>query len=217
MPSERTTTAFEWSRYADATLAGLSVLIPVPFMDDAFEAFFRRRIPAAVARSRDRALPAEVRAVLGEGDGGLGCATLPLRLTLGLLKRLSRKLLYFLTVKSATDRLSLYWSRAFLIDHMLMAGHLETAASARVARTALDEVLTTVDGPLPRLARQVVASSRNVWPALRRARRGEEAEEVRQVRSQMEGHWTEAAADLRSLAARYDAAYARLSGAGRTA
>lgn len=212
MPSERTT-AFEWSRYADATLAGLSVLIPIPFIDDAFEAFFRKRIPGAVARSRGHALPADVRAVLGEGDGGGGCATIPIRLTLGLLKRLSRKLLYFLTIKSATDRLSQYWSRAFLIDHMLMAGHLENAASAQVARRALDEVLTTTPGPLPRIARQVIASTRNVWPTLRRVRRGEEAEEMRQVRSQMEGHWDEAAGDLRSLAARYDAAYARLGGA----
>jgi hypothetical protein len=215
MPSERST-AFEWSRYADATLAGLSVLVPIPFVDDAFEAFFRKRIPGAVARARGRAIPADVRAVLGEGDGGGGCATIPIRLTLGLLKRLSRKLLYFLTIKAATDRLSHYWSRAFLIDHMLVSGHLENAASARVARRALDEVLTTVAGPLPRLARQVIASTRNVWPALRRARRGEEAEEMREVRSQMEGHWDEAAGDLRTLAARYDAAYARLGGAGGT-
>jgi hypothetical protein len=215
MPSERTT-AFEWSRYADATLAGLSVLVPIPFVDDAFEAFFRKRIPGAVARARGRALPADVRAALAEGDGGGGCATIPIRLTLGLLKRLSRKLLYFLTIKAATDRLSHYWSRAFLIDHMLVSGHLENAASARVARQALDEVLTTVAGPLPRLARQVIASTRNVWPALRRARRGEDAEEMREVRSQMEGHWDEAAGDLRSLAARYDAAYARLGGAGQT-
>jgi hypothetical protein len=214
MPSERTT-AFDWSRYADATLAGLSVLIPIPFMDDAFEAFFRARIPGAVARSRGRTLPNGVRAALAEGDGRSGCATLPLRLTLGLLKRLSRKILYFLTIKSATDRLSHYWSRAFLIDHMLVSGHLEDAASARVARSAMDEVLTTIGGPLPRLARQVIASTRNVWPALRRARRGEDAEEVRQVRDQVEGHWSEAADDLRSLAARYDAAYARLGGAGR--
>ena len=213
MPSERTT-AFEWSRYADATLAGLSVLIPIPFMDDAFEGFFRGRIPGAVARSRDRVLPDDVRAVLGEGNGGRGWAAIPLRLTLGLAKRLSRKVLYFLTIKTAADRLNQYWSRAFLIDHMLMAGHLETAASARAGRRALDEVLTTAPGPLPRLARQVIASTRNVWPALRRARRGEEPEEVRQVRSQMEGQWTEAAADLRSLAGRYDAAYARLNGAG---
>lgn len=214
MPSERTP-AFDWARYADATLAGLSVLVPVPFVDDAFEAFFRRRIPGAVARSRGRTLPDDVRAVLGEGEGGWGCATLPLRLTLGLLKRLSRKLLYFLTIKAATDRLSHYWARAFLIDHMLLSGHLESAAQARVARRAMDEVLTTVAGPLPRLARQVIASTRNVWPALRRARRGEEAEEVRQVRSELEGHWAEAAADLRSLAARYDAAYARLGGAAQ--
>lgn len=211
MPSERPT-AFEWSRYADATLAGLSVLVPIPFLDDAFEGFFRRRIPGAVARSRGETLPADVRAVLGEGEG-LGCATLPLRLTLGLLKRLSRKLLYFLTVKAATDRLSHYWSRAFLIDHMLLAGHLESVESARVARRAMDEALTTVAGPLPRLARQVVASTRNVWPSLRRARRGEESDEVRQVRSELEGHWAEAAGDLRSLAARYDAAYARLDDA----
>lgn len=212
MPAERST-AFEWSRYADATLAGLSVLIPIPFVDDAFEAFFRRRIPGAVARSRGRTIPDDVRAVLAEGDGRSGCATIPLRLTLGLLKRLSRKLLYFLTIKSASDRLSHHWHRAFLIDHMLMSGHLESAASARVARAALDEVLTTTAGPLPRIARQVIASTRNVWPALRRARRGEESEEVRQVRDELEGHWTEAAADLRSAAARYDAAYARLSGA----
>jgi hypothetical protein len=213
MPSERTT-AFEWSRYADATLAGLSVLVPIPFLDDAFEAFFRKRIPGAVARSRGRTIPDDVRAVLGEGDASRwGCAAIPIRLTLGLLKRLSRKILYFLTIKTATDRLSQYWSRAFLIDHMLMAGHLESAASARVARQALDEVLATTAGPLPRVARQVIASTRNVWPALRRARRGEESEEMRQVRTEMEGHWGEAAGDLNSLAARYDAAYARLGGA----
>src|SRR5687767_4928057 len=102
MPDARTTD-FDWSRYADATLAGLSVLIPIPFVDDAFEAFFRKRIPGAVAQSRGRALSGEVRAVLEEEDAvGSGCATLPARLVIGLFKRLSRKLLYFLTVKQAT-------------------------------------------------------------------------------------------------------------------
>lgn len=212
MPSERTT-SFDWSRYADATLAGLSVLIPIPFLDDAFESFFRRRIPGAVARSRGRTLPDDVRAVLSEGEGGWGCAALPVKLTLGLLKRLSRKILYFLTIKSATDRLSQYWSRAFLIDHMLVSGHLENVSSARVARRALDEVLANTAGPFARIARQVVDGARNVWPALRRARRGEEPAEVRQARAQLEGRWDDAADDLRSLAGRYDAAYARLGGA----
>ncbi|HEY0152685.1 MAG TPA: hypothetical protein VGB92_11865 [Longimicrobium sp.] len=213
MPDERTT-AFEWSRYADATLAGLSVLIPVPFVDDAFEGYFRRRIPGAVARSRGRSLPGEVRAALDEEDaaGRSGCATLPLRLTLGLLKRLSRKLLYFLTVKTATDRLSHYWYRAFLLDHMLASGHLDDAAGARVAHRAMEQVLAATRGPLPQVARQLVSSSRNVWSALRLARRGKDSEEVREVRSQLELRWSEIAEQLGSVAARYDEAYARVSG-----
>jgi hypothetical protein len=211
MPDERTT-AFEWSRYADATLAGLSVLIPVPFMDDAFEGYFRRRIPGAVARSRGRALPAEVRAALDAEDaaGRSGCATLPLRLTLGLLKRLSRKLLYFLTVKTATDRLSHYWYRAFLLDHMLASGHLDDAAGARVAHRAMEQVLAATAGPLPQVARQLVTSSRNVWSALRLARRGKDSEEVREVRNQLELRWSEIAEQLGAVAVRYDEVLARL-------
>jgi hypothetical protein len=211
MPDDRTT-AFEWSRYADATLAGLSVLIPVPFADDAFEAFFRRRISGAVARARGRELPAEVRAVLDERESaGGGWASIPVRLTVGGLKRLSRKLLYFLTVKTATDRLAYYWYRAFLMDHMLEAGHLDDAATARVASRAMEEVLATTRGPLPHLARQLVASSRGVWPALRQVRQGREAPEVQRLRAQLQGGWGEIAGQLGSVATRYDEAYARLS------
>lgn len=212
MPDARTTD-FDWSRYADATLAGLSVLIPIPFVDDAFESFFRKRIPRAVARSRGRAIPGDVRAALEEEDGGRGgCATLPLRLTVGLLKRLSRKLLYFLTVKQATDRLSYYWYRAFLVDHMLASGHLDSTDSARAAHRAMDQLLANTAGPLPRMAQQVVAGMRNVWPALRSARRGEESDEVRQTRNQLERRWNELSEHLNAVAARYDEAYARQRG-----
>jgi len=211
MPDARTTD-FEWSRYADATLAGLSVLIPVPFVDDAFEAYFRGRIPGAVARSRGRTLSDEVRAGLGQEAGKGGWATLPARLVIGVSKRLSRKLLYFLTVKQAADRLGYYWHRAFLVDHMLAAGHLESADSARVAHQAMEELLATTEGPLPRLAREVVAQTRNVWPALRRARRGEEPDEVRETRNRLERRWSELAEHLRGVAARYDEAYARKRG-----
>ncbi|HEX6038427.1 hypothetical protein [Longimicrobium sp.] len=209
MPDTRTD--FDWSRYADATLAGLSVLVPIPFVDDAFEAFFRKRIPGAVARSRGRTISGDVRAALEEEDAarGGGCAALPLRLVIGLFKRLSRKLLYFLTVKQATDRLSYYWYRAFLLDHMLAAGHLDNPDQARVAHGAMEEVLARTGGPLPQVARQVVTQMRHVWPALRRARRGEEAEEVRQTRTQLEGRWGEIAQHLDALAARYDQAYAK--------
>ena len=42
---------FDWRIYADATCAGLSVLIPLPFVDTAFETVFRRRIPGTIARA----------------------------------------------------------------------------------------------------------------------------------------------------------------------
>lgn len=208
MPDARTTD-FEWSRYADATFAGLSILIPIPFVDDAFEGFFRGRIPWAVARSRGRTLPNDVRATLSEEAGGGGCAALPARLVLGLFKRFSRKLLYYLTVKEAADRLSYYWYRAFLVDHMLAAGHLESAESARVARRVMDELLATSPAALPLVAQQVVAQMRHVGPVLRRARRGEETDEVRQTRNLLERRWNDVAEHLDSLAARYDAAYAQ--------
>jgi hypothetical protein len=213
MPDARMTD-FDWSRYADATLAGLSVLIPIPFVDDAFEAFFRKRIPGAVADSRSRTLSREVRAVLEEEDaaGRGGCAALPARLAVGLFKRLSRKLLYFLTVKQAADRLSYYWYRAFLMDHMLASGHLDSTDSARTAHQAMEDLLATTARPLPRLAQQMVAQMHNVWPALRRARRGEESDEVRQTRNLLERRWTELAEHLGGVAARYDEAYARKRG-----
>ncbi len=213
MPEVRTD--FDWSRYADATLAGLSVLIPLPFVDDAFETFFRKRIPGAVAQSRGRAISSEVRAVLEEQDAARrgGCATLPGRLVIGLFKRLSRKLLYFLTVKQASDRLSHYWYRAFLMDYMLAAGHLEDAGSARVAHQVMEQVLASTPAPLPRLTRQMVMQIHHVWPALRRARQGEEPEEVRQTRNLLERRWNEVAEHLGEVAARFDEVYARKRGA----
>lgn len=212
MPEVRTD--FDWSRYADATLAGLSRLIPIPFVDDAFETYFRKRIPAAVARSRGSTLSSEVRAALEEQDAASrgGCAALPARLVIGLFKRLSRKLLYFLTVKQATDRLSYYWYRAFLVDYMLASGHLESTASARTAHQVMDEVLATTRGPLPQLAQQMVAQMHHVWPTLRRARQGEEPDEVRQSRNLLERRWNEVAEHLNALAASYDEAYARKRG-----
>ena len=39
---EKVTTDFDWLVYSDATFAGLSVLIPVPFLDALMEEYFRR-------------------------------------------------------------------------------------------------------------------------------------------------------------------------------
>ncbi len=203
---------FEWSMYADATLAGLSVLIPVPFLDNVFEAFFRRRMPSGVARSRGRVLPNAIKAELSRSSKGwlTTCLTLPLTLTIGLVQRLSRKLLYFLTIKEATDKLSYYWQRAFLLDYMLAAGHLETEASARIARQAMEQVLATTSSPLKQLALQVIARTRHSWRTLRRARRGQEDEVIQETKAQLEQRWSDFAGYFEVVAARYEQQYSEL-------
>ena len=205
-------TNFDWSMYADATLAGLSVLIPIPLLDTVFETFFRRRMPTSIARSRGRVLPASIQAELRRNSGSWlrACLMLPLTLTIGLVQRLSRKLLYVLTIKEAADTLSQYWHRAFLLDYMLAAGHLETVASAHVARQAMEHVVATTSSPLTQLATQVIAQTRHIWQTLRRARRGQHDAVLAQTRAQLEQRWGDFAGYFEAVAARYDHHYREL-------
>jgi hypothetical protein len=206
----RPRTSFDWTMYADATLAGLATLIPLPFVDDLFESFFRRRMPAAIARSRGSALPpAAVAALRADRRRSLlqSCLLLPVTLTIGLLRRLSRKLLYFLTIKAASEKLSYYWHRAFLLDYMLAAGHAETEASIAAARQAMDEVLSNTSSPLIQLASQVVAGMGHVWRSLRLARRGTEDAEIQGARAQMARRWNDFAGYFEDVAARYERRY----------
>ncbi|NJO05277.1 MAG: hypothetical protein HC876_06980 [Chloroflexaceae bacterium] len=153
-------TDFKWPLYADATLAGLAALFPIPLVDMMIEDRFRRRIPGAVARYHHRSLPTGVAEELNQSQRGwfgttvLFLAQLPFKLIL----RLSRKILYFFAIKAATDQLSEYWQRAFLMNYMLNAGHLETPKSAAQARRAMDEVIERSPSPLLSVARVVVAN-----------------------------------------------------------
>ena len=205
-------TRFEWPVYADATFAGLSILVPAPLVDDALEGFFRKRMPRRIAGARGRTLPDEVDAELREEGKGWGASLLmmPVTLTVGLAKRLSRKVLYFLTVKAATDGLSYYWHRALLLDHMLAAGHLDSAESARISRQAMDQVLVKTAGPLRGLANQLVTRVQNVPQLLRRAREGDEKDAMEQAREPLEQQWGAVAGYLQTVAARYEEARRQL-------
>jgi hypothetical protein len=207
-----TRTGFDWPIYADATFAGLSVLIPVPLVDAAFEWFFRRRMAAAIARRRGQRLPPEILLELNRGPGcSEGCLVLPFKLILLLLKRLSRKILYFLTVKEATDQLSHYWHRAFLIDCMLEQGHLDSLEGAAVARLALDETLDHPDtSPLHQFAQQLAHNTRHIWRSLRLARRGREDEMIEEKKTMMARTWDNFAAYLQEVGERYSAHYLRI-------
>jgi hypothetical protein len=206
-------TGFVWPVYANATFAGLSVLIPFPLVDWVFERHFRLRIPGSIVHYRGNSVPPPVIETLNQSsEGCLGsCLTLPFKAVFILLKRLSRKILYFLTVKEASDQLSFYWHRAFLIDYMLLAGHLKDEESARVAREAMERVLAeTTISPLSSLARAVVTGPRHLFRTLRRARRGEEDELVQQKKRFLAQRWAEFEGYLQELAARYYQLYEQL-------
>ncbi len=203
--------AFDWALYAEATFAGLSLLIPVPFLDSLFESFFNRRIAAAVARRAGRKLSPGVLAALHRSDGWLaGCLLWPVVLVWSLLKRVSRKLFYFLTINEAADKLSYYWHRAYLLDYMLTVGHLDQPATAELGRVALTRTLNTAGiSPLTQLARQVAAAPQHIWRSLRRVRRGQPDAEMQAKRNLMARGWEGFGLYLAGLADHYDQAYAQ--------
>jgi hypothetical protein len=200
---------FDWLTYADATFAGLSILIPIPLLDMAFEWYFRQRIGPVIARRNGRPLHSAVIQQLNKGEGcAEGCATLPFKLIFELFKRLSRKILYFLTVKEATDQLSYYWHRAFLLDYIIERGYLSDPAQSQTAVDALNAVLKQEHkGPLEQLAGSVVGNVSHIFKTLRRARGGEEDEVVQDARARMARRWGDFSGYFEELTAEYERVY----------
>jgi hypothetical protein len=166
----------EWWVVADATLAGLAALVPLPGLDLIVEMVFRRRIPRTIARNRGVTLAPDVVVRLGRGSGlsVRGCLLLPFVVVLWVVKKLFRKLLYVLTVTEAASQVSVYWHRAYLVDHLVRGGHLAPGCDVERALALFVQVLDEADtSPVTGLARQVVQSPRRVLRVLRRFRRGQ--------------------------------------------
>ncbi|HEV2862728.1 MAG TPA: hypothetical protein VGX48_17060 [Pyrinomonadaceae bacterium] len=105
-----------------AVLVGLTPLIPVPFVDDVAKSYFRRRLVRQLASSNGRALSAEeLDALSKEEDGGCarGCLTAVLVYP---LKKIFRKVFFFLEWKRAADLTSQTYHFGYLIDHALRRG-----------------------------------------------------------------------------------------------
>ena len=203
---------FDWRVYDDATFAGLSPLIPIPLVDGFFERFFRRRMVRRIARHRGRSLSPPVIAEINRTGGCLATVIgFPVQFIWGLIKGTLHTLLYFLSIKSATDKLSRYWHRAFLLDCMLLNGHLDDLGSARIARRAMQRTLAeTSTSPMMGLARSVVANSRDVLRMLRHALRHQEDPAIAEKRSILRQRWDDFRGHLLGLAARYEGHYTAL-------
>ena len=210
--SETQDQVFDWRIYADATCAGLSVLIPLPLVDVVFETIFRRRIPGTISRARRKQVEPDTRRWLGRGlDSTLsfqGCFKLFFTAIRYLLRRIWRKIVYVFTIKDAATTLSEYWHRAYLIDHMVRAGHLDERVDTDLAVQVFSTTLREADlSPLMGLARQTVANAHHVLRLLVRARRLGAAEVARSLGDVLASHWKGAEASLVGVGEDYNRRY----------
>jgi hypothetical protein len=205
--------AFDWRIYADATCAGLSVLIPLPLVDIFFETIFRRRIPGKIAKVRESEVEPRTRIQLARPLNGslswTGCIAVPFMVGRYILRRLWRKIIYIFAVKDATTALTEYWHRAFLIDHMVRAGHLTPGVDTGLAVRVYRHVLQEIDpSPLTGLARQTVVNARHVLRLMVRARRLGAAEVTKSFGGLLSSHWEAASESLVATSLRYNERYA---------
>jgi hypothetical protein len=211
--NEKVDTTTDWRIYADATCAGLSVLIPLPLVDLVFETIFRRRIPGSISKARGREVSAETKIQLSRPVNGMvswsGCFSVPFKVLRYVLRRLWRKIIYIFAVKDATTALTEYWHRAYLIDHMARAGHLDPEVDTALAVRVFRQVLHDVDpSPLTGLARQTVANVRHVFRLLLRARRLGAAEVTKSIGEVLSSHSKSAGESLVATSRLYDQRYA---------
>lgn len=123
-----------------AVLVGLTPLIPVPFVDDLVRGHLLRRMVRGLGEARGRALaPAEVSALTEERGGGClgGCLG---QAVLYPLKKIFRKVFFFLEWKRAADLTSRTYHQGYLIDYALSEPELFGAVPADKLRDAIDAV-----------------------------------------------------------------------------
>jgi len=202
-------TEFNWRVYAEATCAGLAVLIPFPFLDLFFELSFLGKMPRAVFAVRRVAVTEGQLAVLRRNDDKLfsarSCATVPVAAMLYVLKRISRKILYFLTIREATEKLSEHWHRAFLLDHIATRGFLTADPTAQVAKSALEATIKAADtSPLQHLARATIRRAGRVLRVLNRVRKRGPGPVIEAQEQRLEGAWEDLAGHFEALGAEFD-------------
>jgi len=127
-----------------------------------------------------------------------------------LLRRIWRKLVYVFAIADAAKLTSEYWHRAYLLDHLIRAGHAGPGVDWPRSVEVFSEVLKGTDvSPLTGLARQTVSNAHRVARMLRRARRSDAASETESLSEILGSNWDAAESSLMAVAVRYNEAYAR--------
>ena len=131
-------------------LAGLTPLIPIPFLDDLVKTYFKRRMVRKLAASHSQMLrDADVEILADDKDSGClaGCLSTVL---LYPLKAIFRKIFFFLEWKRAIDTVSHTYYQGFLIDFALSEkwlapiGSIAAVDARRVSDVLLQQVNTSL-------------------------------------------------------------------------
>lgn len=204
---------FDWSIYVDATLAGLAVLVPLPFVDNLLERFFRRRMIGAIATRRKIDLPPDriklVNNRLTFFRFVAACFYCPFFVVLEIVISFFKLLVYCCTIKKATDALNYYWQRAFLMDYILQRGYL-TSKDTEEAERAIANMERLLDdvaaSPLNQLASKIVYGPCRIMCSLLRYvfRTGRKDSSIDQTEATMSESWQGFSVYFQSLAKRYE-------------
>lgn len=143
-----------------AVLIGLTPLIPIPFVDDAAQSYLQQRMVQDLARQHGLAIAPQVVSILLEGREGCvgsagGCLA---EMVLYPIKKISRKVLYFLEWHRAVNLVTHAYYYGFLLDVALQAGWLSTNTPETAARVR-GAIERTRHGANTRLLQMVVANA----------------------------------------------------------
>jgi hypothetical protein len=123
-----------------AVLTGLTPLVPIPFVDDQIYGYFMRSLVQSLVASHGKTLPSEEIAMLAAQPSRscvLGCLASAL---LYPLKKVLRKVFFFLEWKRAVDTISHTYYQGYLIDVALSEDWLDTHGAAGLS-VAINSVL----------------------------------------------------------------------------
>lgn len=149
-----------------AVLAGLTPLIPIPFVDDLAKDYFRKRLVQSLAASRQVMLPrGTVDALTAERQGCLlgGCLG---QILIYPLRKLFSKIFFFLEWKRVLDLTSQTYHFGYLVDCALADGYLSgpQARSLDEVRLAIEAVCR--EAPIRPIESAVAATFRQSRAAL---------------------------------------------------
>jgi hypothetical protein len=120
-----------------SVLVGLTPLIPIPFLDDWVKGIFSRRMIRQLGLARGVVLAHEEIETLTQEDFWDNCVEGCLMLGFRLLRKLFRKVFFWIEWRNALNLVSVTYYSGFLLDAALMDGYLHQGPPLQVRQAVV--------------------------------------------------------------------------------